>query len=67
MSVLPASAVIEEGRLLLGGVSASELAAEYGTPLLVYDEDTLRRRARAYVEGLAGYPGGGRAGGGRAG
>jgi diaminopimelate decarboxylase len=61
VSVLPASAAVQGGRLLLGGVPAVELAAEHGTPLLVYDEDTLRHRARAYLEGLSGYPGAGRA------
>lgn len=38
----------ETGRLLLGGVAATDLAAEFGTPLYVYDESTLRERARAF-------------------
>ena len=33
----------------------------HGTPLHVYDEATLRNRARAYGEALAGYPGAARA------
>jgi len=33
---------------VLGGVRASELAREFGTPVLVYDEHTLRANARAY-------------------
>jgi diaminopimelate decarboxylase len=44
--------------LELGGVSASQLAAEFGTPLYVYDEAVLRARARAYLAGLESYPGG---------
>ena len=31
-----------DAQLLIGGVSASELAAEYGTPLYVYDADSVR-------------------------
>jgi diaminopimelate decarboxylase len=34
------------GTLHIGGVSASDLAARYGTPLYVFDEATLRNRAR---------------------
>jgi diaminopimelate decarboxylase len=35
-----------EGSLELGGVAAVELAREFGTPLYVFDEETLRKRAR---------------------
>jgi diaminopimelate decarboxylase len=42
----------------VGGCDLVDLAAEYGTPLYVYDEATIRERARAYREGLqAAYPG----------
>ena len=34
---------------MLGGVRASQLAAEFGTPLLVYCRDTFLARARAYA------------------
>jgi diaminopimelate decarboxylase len=34
------------GELEVGGVSASALAHEFGTPLYVFDEETLRARAR---------------------
>ena len=47
MSVLPDSARVEDGRLVIGGVSAAELAEEYGTPLYVYCAETLRGRAAA--------------------
>jgi diaminopimelate decarboxylase len=47
--------------LELGGVSASQLAAEFGTPLYVYDETVLRARARAYLAGLESYPAASRA------
>jgi diaminopimelate decarboxylase len=35
-----------EGSLEFGGVPAVELAREFGTPLYVFDEETLRTRAR---------------------
>jgi diaminopimelate decarboxylase len=47
-----------DGHLSLAGLDVVELAAQFGTPLYVYDEATLRQRARAYREGLtAAYPG----------
>jgi diaminopimelate decarboxylase len=52
--LLPDGAAIEHGELLLGGVRTSDLAREHGTPLVVYDEETLRNQARAY---LAAAPG----------
>ena len=61
MSVLPDTAVVEAGRLSVGGVVLSELAREHGTPLHVYDEATLRARARAYRDALGTYPGTARA------
>ncbi len=61
MSVLPETAVVTGGRLAVGGVALGDLAARHGTPLLVYDEATLRLRARAYRDGLAAYPGAARA------
>ena len=61
MPVLPDTAALEAGRLCVGGVALSELAAAHGTPLHVYDEATLRNRARAYRDALDGYPGAARA------
>src|SRR5437763_210241 len=56
-TLLPDSAAVADGRLAVGGVPLADLAARHGTPLLVYDEATLRSRARAYRDGLAAYPG----------
>lgn len=42
------SAVTPDGELTIGGMRATELAAEFGTPLFVYDEEFIRERARAY-------------------
>src|SRR5688500_12315726 len=47
----------EDGALWFGGVSATELAQTFGTPLYVFDEQTLRRRARSIRETFAAaYP-----------
>jgi diaminopimelate decarboxylase len=48
LELLPESAAIVDGQLTIGGVPAAELAEEFGTPLLVYCEATLRAQARAY-------------------
>ncbi len=46
------------GELWIGGCAASALAGAFGTPLYVFDEETLRTRARAYRDALARhYPG----------
>jgi len=46
-SLLPNSArEAHDGSLLIGGCSVLELAAEYGTPLFIYDEDHLRNRCQ---------------------
>jgi diaminopimelate decarboxylase len=47
--------------LEIGGVAADDLAERFGTPLYVYDEDEMRRRARAYLAALESYPGPSRA------
>lgn len=45
-SLLPDSALLSDGDTTIGGVSLRELATTYGTPLFVYDETTLRSRAK---------------------
>lgn len=47
--LLPDTASVESGELEVGGLRASALAAEFGTPLLVLCEATLRAQARAYA------------------
>jgi len=54
LELLPETARIENGELLLGGVRATELAHEHGTPLLVYCERTIRTQVRAYREAAPG-------------
>ena len=55
--LLPDSAEIVDGRLQVGGCDLIDLAAEFGTPVFVYDEQHLRDRCREAVavfgEGVA--------------
>jgi diaminopimelate decarboxylase len=48
LELFPDTAEVADGELTLGGVRASALAGEHGTPLVVYCEQTVRERARAY-------------------
>jgi diaminopimelate decarboxylase len=52
-SILPDSAACQTGRLTLGGCDLGELAAQYGTPLYIYDRPTLwgqaQRARRAFA------------------
>ena len=51
--VLPDTAsTTEDGALELGGCSTVELAAEFGTPLVVFDRATFEARAEAFVSAL---------------
>jgi diaminopimelate decarboxylase len=49
LELFPESAAVESGELVVGGIRSSELAAEFGTPLVVYDEATILDAARAYL------------------
>ena len=48
----------EKGHLEIGGCDTVELADEFGTPLIVYDEDYIRHMCRrfreAFIEGCSG-------------
>jgi diaminopimelate decarboxylase len=48
LSLFPETAAVDDGELSIGGLRASELAAEFGTPLVVYCERTILEAARAY-------------------
>jgi diaminopimelate decarboxylase len=50
LSLFPQSAALDDGELSIGGLRGSELAAEFGTPLVVYCEATILDAARAYRE-----------------
>ncbi|MCH8108490.1 MAG: diaminopimelate decarboxylase [Chloroflexi bacterium] len=43
------AAVSEQAHLLLGGCDSVDLANEFGTPLYVFDEDTIRTICREFV------------------
>jgi diaminopimelate decarboxylase len=48
LALFPDTATIQGGALTIGGVAAADLVAAHGSPLVVYDEATLRASARAY-------------------
>ena len=49
LDLFPDTASIDDGELMVGGIRASALTAEFGTPLVVYCENTVRDAARAYL------------------
>jgi diaminopimelate decarboxylase len=54
LDLLPSgSATDADGMLIIGGCRADDLAAEFGTPVLVVAEEALRERAREYVRELS--------------
>lgn len=52
MFVSECLSVNEKNHLTIGGLDTVELAAEYGTPLYVLDEDTIRRNCRLYTQSM---------------
>jgi diaminopimelate decarboxylase len=51
LALLPETASVgADGVVSIGGLDTTALAGEFGTPLLVYCEETLSTRARAYCE-----------------
>ena len=58
LDLFPITARVDaSGRLWLGGCLAGDLAREFGTPLYVYDAETLLARIREARSALEGYPG----------
>jgi diaminopimelate decarboxylase len=51
--VLPRTAETRDGRLMIGGVALADVAAEFGTPAFVVDEEGLRETAREYLREFA--------------
>lgn len=47
--------VNDKGHLTIGGIDSVSLAAEYGTPLYVLDEDVIRSKCRTYVDAMHKY------------
>jgi diaminopimelate decarboxylase len=54
LGLFPDSARLEGADLTLGGLRAAALAEEFGTPLVVYCEHTLRARAKSLRAAVAG-------------
>ena len=50
-SLFPMGSILSEnGHLNIGGCDVTELAKEYGTPLYIYDEATIRTMAKTFVK-----------------
>ena len=45
----------EKGNLTFAGLDTTELAAKYGTPLYLLDENTVRARCKTYINAMAKY------------
>jgi diaminopimelate decarboxylase len=52
LRLLPDTAEVHDNDIVVGGVSLRELAVQFGTPLFVYDEATLRSQAREAATGF---------------
>ena len=54
-AIWPLSTRVDElGRLCIGGVAATDIAAEFGTPTYVVDEEDFRARIRCYRAAIPG-------------
>ena len=50
-NVFPDTAKVNsQGQLVIGGCNTLELAQEYGTPVYIFDEETLRARCRSFIQ-----------------
>lgn len=55
LRLFPDSTAIERGSLSISGQDLASLAADYGTPLYIYDRATLNASAKSYTDALAAY------------
>ena len=50
-TVFPDTTTVDsQGQLVIGGCNALDLASQYGTPVYILDEQTLRARCRSFVQ-----------------
>src|SRR5919198_1639223 len=49
LDLFPDTVTVHSGGLTVGGCAASRLADRFGTPLVVYCEQTIRARAREFL------------------
>ena len=52
MFVSKALSVNSENHLEIGGVDCLELVKQFGTPLYVLDEKTIRENSRLYIDSI---------------
>ncbi len=52
MILFPRTATVENKRLVIGGCDTVELAGEFGTPLYIFDDATLRQKCTEYRDGF---------------
>jgi len=48
--LLPLTATVDNGQLLIGGCRVSDIAREHGTPVFIYDEEHLRARCHEAIK-----------------
>ncbi|MCK4363057.1 MAG: diaminopimelate decarboxylase, partial [Dehalococcoidia bacterium] len=53
LRLFPQTTQVEKNHLVIGGCHTGELATEFGTPLYIFDEVTLRGNCAEYREGFA--------------
>lgn len=54
MELFGTSRINQYGHLEIGGCDAVQLAKEYGTPVIIYDEEGIRNQCRSFMDALAG-------------
>jgi len=52
LTLFPRTATVAGNHLIIGGCDTVDLAGEFGTPLYVFDETTLRQRCADYRDGF---------------
>jgi len=56
LALLPLTAEVNnQGHLIIGGCDVVDLAEEFGTPLYLFDESTLRRKCREFKDEFCKY------------
>lgn len=55
LKLFPDSTTSEAGSLFIAGHDLASLAADYGTPLYIYDRATLNASAKSYTDALSAY------------
>ncbi len=53
--VMDCLSVSKKGKLEIGGCEVSKVAKEFGTPLYIMDEDTIRKNCRVYLNSMKEY------------